>query len=166
MTLTREINEQFNEQIGMEYASFWLYRAMGCWAMERNWPGFAHWLALQSEEERRHAERLIEYVIDRFGSVRLGELAKPPYEWGSLAALFEQAYKQEQGVTAAILERISACEKVGDRASVLALDWFVTEQVEEEKQTEDICSRLRLIGDSPAGILMLDAELAMRKDEI
>lgn len=166
MTLTQEINEQLNEQIGMEYASFWLYRAMSCWAEERNWPGFGHWLRLQSEEERQHAERLIKYIIDRSGVVRLGELAKPPCEWDSLAALFEQAYQQEKTVTEAILKRLALCEAAGDRATVLALDWFVTEQVEEEKQTEDICSRLGLIGQSPSGILILDAEMAARRDDL
>lgn len=162
---TKEINEQLNEQIGIEYDSFWLYLAMSCWASSQNWSGFAHWLKVQSEEERQHAERLIHYIIDRNGEVQLTALTKPPYIWNSLTEVFEKAYEHEQFVTLSIYRRFQAAKAAGDRATVLELDWFVLEQVEEEKQTDDILIRLRQIGDSAAGLLFLDSELAKRKDE-
>lgn len=163
--LTQEINDRLNGQMGAEYFSERLYLAMSGWAKEQYLNGFADWLFKQAQEERTHGDRIFHYIPERFGKIRLGALPQPPEKWDSIAAVFENAFEQEKFVTSEINRLVEQAEVDKDWATTVFLEWFVTEQVEEERQTFDILRQIEAVKDSPAGLLVLDFQVKnLRKD--
>jgi ferritin len=128
----------------------------------RNLPGFAHWLKTQSDEERGHAMKFYAFVQSRGWPVKLHRLDEPPADFGSPLQLFELAMAAERDVTKKIHQLYATASEVEDYASQAFLQWFVSEQVEEEKTTSDLVQTLRMIGDDPIALLTLDHELAGR----
>jgi ferritin len=127
-----------------------------------NFPGFAHWMRLQSEEERGHAMRLFEHLIDRGATVELGGIAAPPADFGTPLQVFEAGLEHERKVTGQINRIYEIAAAAKDYPAQVMLQWFITEQVEEEKSAEDVIQQLRMVGDSPAGLIMLDKQLGAR----
>lgn len=160
--LSAKMQDALNGQLNAEAYSSYLYLAMAAHFDGANLPGFAHWMKIQSQEEMAHALKFYEHINDRRGRVTLAAIAVPPAEWKSPLGAFEDALKHEQKVTGMIadLVKLAAAEK--DDAAGIFLQWFVTEQVEEEKSADEIVHKLRLVGDSPQGLLLLDRELSQR----
>jgi ferritin len=158
----KKMQDAINKQITAETYSAWLYLAMAGWLEEQNLKGFAGWMKVQAQEELTHAILFFNHVIDRGGRVQLGAFEAPPNEWRSAQAVFEAALEHEKKVTAMInnLVELAAAEK--DFAANPMLQWFVKEQVEEEKNPSEIAGRLKLVGSAGDGLLRLDAEAAAR----
>lgn len=160
-----ELERAFNEQLGAELYSSHLYLSMSAYCESIGMPGAAHWFRVQAVEERGHAMRFFEHIVDRGGRVLLAEIPAPTTSFSSLRDAFEQALAQEQQVSAAIDRLVAMATERGDHAAQAFLQWFVTEQVEEEKQAGDMVAVLRAIGEDPTGLFMLDRELGARSPE-
>ena len=160
--LSTKMEEVFNAQIASEFYASHLYLSMSAYSESINLPGFGHWMRLQSEEERAHALRLFEYVHARGGRVELREIMKPPTEFRSALDMFEQARAHEQEVTQDIYRIYNQAQKADDYASETELQWFIREQVEEEKTAAHIVAQLNMVGDQPTALLMMDRYLASR----
>jgi ferritin len=157
------MQQALNKQITYEFSASHAYVAMSAYFESLNLGGFAHWFRVQSEEEREHALRIFDYVIDRGGRAALGALNEPQGEFGSPLAAMEYALQHERNVTAAINDIYALAVREGDYATQSMLTWFVDEQVEEEKSADEVIQRLKLVGDDGAGLLLIDRELAARK---
>lgn len=162
--LAPTVNNALNEQLNAEFYSAWLYLSMASWCMEQNWDGFAHWLALQSREEEEHGLKILRYINDRNGKIQLGEIGSPNNDWGSLQTVFEAALAHEQEVTQNINLLVDLAASEHDRGTVVFLDWFVLEQIEEEKQVDDILRHLVSFAGKQGPTLLLDTELSKRVD--
>ena len=160
--LNKKMEEAFNAQIASEFYSSHLYLSMSAYSESINLPGFGHWMRLQSDEERAHALRLFEYVHDRGGRVDLREIKRPQTEFHSALEMFELALAHEKEVTQDIYRMYNQAQKADDYASETELQWFIREQVEEEKTAADIVAQLKMVGDQPTALLMMDRYLASR----
>jgi ferritin len=148
-----------NEQINAELGSAYQYLAMAAFFESLNLEGSAHWMKRQSREEVEHAMRIFEYVHDRDGRVSLGAVAQPQNQFDGPLAVWEAVLKQEQGVTARIHALYALATEEKDYATEVMLQWFVNEQVEEEKQAKSILEQVRMIGASSSAILFVDRHL-------
>lgn len=160
--LSEKMQEALNAQLNAEYYSSYLYLAMAAYFDANNLSGAAHWMKLQAQEELGHALKFYEYINDRRGRVTLRAIQAPPGEWASPLAAFEEAFAHEQKVTGLIHDLVKQATAEKDAATGIFLQWFVTEQVEEEKSVADIVARLELVGALPQGLLLVDRELAQR----
>jgi ferritin len=151
-----------NGQIAAEFGASFSYLAMAGWCEHQQFMGAGHWLRLQSAEEHQHAMRLFNFLLARNHPVSLQAMAQPPGQYTSLADVFERALAQEQEVSRQIdaLYELALQEKVF--AAMAELQWFVTEQVEEEKTIREIVAKFKLVGNDPASLLDLDRELGAR----
>lgn len=160
--LSKTIQDALNDQIQKEFASSYLYLAMAAYCETQNLPGMAKWLKVQAEEERGHAMRIFEYVNDRGGTVILKAIEQPPAEFGTPVEVFEKVLAHEQKVTASINDLYALAVKENDYATQVMLQWFITEQVEEEKTASDIVALLKLAGEH---VVVLDHRLGKREEE-
>ena len=151
-----------NEQVNAEFYSAYLYLSMVAYFESINLPGFAAWMLAQSQEEVVHAMKIFNHIIDRGGRITLGVIETPAVEWSSPLHAFENAYAHEQKVTGLINNLVKTAISEHDHASNNFLQWFVTEQVEEEKSTDEVVQKLKRAGDSPGVLLMLDREMGQR----
>ncbi len=160
--LSPKMLDALNQQINREFTSAYLYLAMAAQCEAQSLPGMAHWMKRQATEEHGHGMRLFEHVCDRGGRVALGAIAQPPAEFGSPLELFQKVLSHERKVT----EHINAVYELAldekDYAAQVALHWFVTEQVEEEKNASVIVDQLKAIPDKSSAILFLDRQLGKR----
>ncbi len=161
--LSDSIEKAINDQINHELASAYIYLSMTAYFERLSLRGFAKWARLQSQEEVTHGLRLFDYVNDRGGRVRLQAVAKPPDDYASPLAVFEAALAQEREVTKLIHTLYEFVTAERDYATQVALEWFINEQVEEEKVGQEIIDQLKWIGDDKPGLLMLDRELGQRQ---
>lgn len=157
--LSPDIENAMNSQIAAELYSSQLYLAMSAYCEEQALPGFAHWFKLQSDEEREHALKFLRHVVDRGGRVMLTGIDAPQSDFGSPQGAFEQALAHEMNVTMMIDGLYGMAVQHGDYASQVFLQWFVTEQVEEERTMETIVERFKRVDKDATGLLMLDREL-------
>jgi len=160
--LSKELHEALNEQLKWELYSGYLYLSMSAYFEDQNYEGFAHWMKAQAAEEFMHAMKFYKYIIEREGRVILQEIPKPPHEWENPEAVFEFAYKHEQEVTQRILKLMNLAKKNEDYATEIFLQWFVSEQVEEEASFKVILSKLKMIKGLPQALFALDSELGKR----
>jgi ferritin len=161
--LSKAIQKALNEQLNAELYSSYLYLSMSAYFEAANLPGFAHWMRVQAREEEGHGMKFYEHIVDRLGRVKLQAVECPPAEWDSPLAAFEAALEHERLVTGRIDDLVKlACKEV-DNAAAAFLQWFVTEQVEEEAQADKVVRQLERIGDAAAPLLMLDAVMAKRE---
>jgi len=154
--LSEALETAFNEQIQKEFFSSYLYLAMAAHFEFSNLPGFASWMKKQTDEERSHAMKLWEYVYDRGGKVELKAIEQPPITFGKPLEVFQQVLAHEQKVTASINALYALAGKEGDAAAQIFLQWFVSEQVEEEKTVTDLIEQLKMSGDHSFGVLFMD----------
>lgn len=153
-TLEQALNEQLNRE---QYSSY-LYLAIAAHFETAGFPGFATWMRAQADEEHVHAMKFFDYLNDRGGRVRLQAIAEPPLDFGTPLAAFEASLAHERFIT----ESIEALYEGADRSTQAFLDWFLTEQVEEENTVSTIVDSLRLAADSGPALLLLDRELGAR----
>jgi ferritin len=151
-----------NEQINSEFEASYTYLAMAAFCDQQKFLGAAKWLRMQSDEERAHALKLFDFVLARDGKVELKSIEQPPAEYESLGAVFEQALKHEMRVTTQINALYELCFTQKAFAEMTELQWFLTEQVEEEKTARQIVAKFRLVKTDPSALLDLDRELAAR----
>jgi ferritin len=160
--LSKSIQDALNEQIKHEFYSSYLYLSMAAYFESADWPGFATWVRVQSEEESTHAKKFFQYVTDRGGRVVLGAIDAPPAEFKNTADVFQQVLAHEQKVTALIDKLYALAVSEKDYASQSFLLWFIDEQVEEEKNASLICEQLKRIGESTGSLFALDHQLGKR----
>ncbi len=160
--LSKAMQDALNDQIGKEFYSAYTYLSMAAYFQSVNLPGCAHWMRVQYQEENSHALKLFDYLSDRVGKAVLQGIKQPSVEFKSPLDVFEQALGHERDVTAAISRLYSLAQKENDYATQIKLQWFVNEQVEEEKSAMDIVEQLKAIGDNNIALLMLDRQLAAR----
>jgi ferritin len=163
--ISQRMVEALNAQIRNELFSSYVYLSMAAYFENANFAGFGGWMRVQAREEALHAMKIFDHLLDRGAPVTLQAIPQPPAEFGSPLAAFEQAYEHERGVTASIHELYAASLDERDFAARVFLDWFVTEQVEEEKSAQLIVEQLKMVGEDRLGLLMLDRELGQRRTE-
>ena len=162
MEFNEKLEQAVNDQIQAEMYSSYLYLSMSAYFEAVNWPGFAHWMRVQVHEEQEHAMKLYKYVVERGGRVKLQAIQQPPVDFESVLAVAKMTYEHEQKVSGLIYNLYELAGEVGDHAAAIFLQWFVNEQVEEEKNAGDIVGRLKLIEGSPQALYMVDKEMAQR----
>ena len=163
MDLDSKLHDLLNGQINHEMSSSYTYLAMSSWFEETPYSGFAQWMYVQSLEETEHAMKFYHFLVDRNASVSLMAIDQPEAKYATAIDVFKASLEQEQKVTEEIHALYSAAQEARDHETKNFLNWFLDEQVEEEKNVRDMIDRLELVGDSPVGILQLDQEAARRK---
>ena len=157
-----KIQDAINQQINAEFWSAYLYLAMGMHFEGEGYQGIANWFRIQFKEEQAHAEIFINYLLARGGRVQLKAIDAVPTEWESPLAAFVDTLAHEEKVTAMINALYALAEEEHDYATRGKLDWFVSEQVEEEETARNLIDRLKLISGDGHALYMLDQELASR----
>lgn len=159
-----KIEKAFNEHLNAELYSAYLYFAMSSWFKTQNLEGCAGWMHVQGLEEMSHAKKFYDYIDERDGRVLLTQIDAPPVEWDSPLHAFEETLKHEYEVTRRIHSLVDLCNEEKDHAGIIFLQWFVTEQVEEEASVKKVIDQINLLKDAPGGIYMLDKELGSRDE--
>lgn len=160
--ITKKMEEALNRQINNEIYSAYLYTAMSADSAFKGLKGFANWFMVQYHEEMLHAMKLYEYVIKMGGKVKLLAIQEPPAEFTSPMDMFQKTLTHEQFITKSIGELIDLARQEKDHATEVFLQWYITEQTEEEENDNDIISQLKLIGSDTAALFLLDKDLAAR----
>jgi ferritin len=160
--MSETISKAINDQIHAELSASYSYLAMSAHCDRSSFSGAARWLRVQSQEEYAHAMRLLDFMLARHAKVVLTDLPRPKTDYASLLDVFETSFKQEQQVSAQIESLYELAFKEKTYPAVVQLEWFLTEQVEEEKTCREIVAKLKMVGDDPASILEIDRELGAR----
>ncbi|MEJ2729104.1 MAG: ferritin [Deltaproteobacteria bacterium] len=160
--LTEKMQTSLNGQLNAELYSSYLYLSMNAYFKSVNLDGFANWMYYQAQEELAHAMKFYDFIIQRGGKVQLQQVAAPPTEWDSPLAVFEATLEHEQKVTGLINNLVDVAHEERDHATNIFLQWFVSEQVEEEESVGGVLEQLKLMGDAKGGLFMIDRELAKR----
>ena len=158
----KAMQDAINEQINKELYSSYLYLSMAAYFENQNLPGFARWMHVQEGEEREHAMKLYEFLVDRGGRVVLKPIAAPESEWKGSLELFKQVAAHEAAVTASVHNLYEVALKEKDYPAQAMLQWFITEQVEEEKNAAEIVAQLEMVEARGTAVLMLDKQLGKR----
>jgi len=160
--LHERMEAAINEQITWELYSAYLYKSMEAYFESENMVGMAAWMRVQTKEELCHAMIMFSHVIERGSRIKLAAIDGPETEWTSALAVFEHALAHEQQVTARINALVDTAIELKDHASTQFLQWFVTEQVEEESAASAVVGKLKLMQGAPGGLYQLDQELGAR----
>ncbi|MCL6572873.1 MAG: ferritin [Bacillus sp. (in: Bacteria)] len=161
--MNEELQKLINNLIQIEHVSSTLYLAMSAYLGKLNFIGMANWLRLQSEEERTHMLTLIDYVVDKDGTVQLNNVPSQPSDFGTPLETFQKVLAHEQFVTNAYRQAFTYVTQVDPQAAVIIQD-FLREQIDEEAQAQKIVTRLTLAGNNPSALLLVDQELGQRKN--
>jgi len=156
------VEKALNDQINAELYSAYLYLSMAAALEDMGLPGFANWTRIQNEEETFHAMKIYDFIIERGGRVKLAAIDAPPSEWKDVLTVFKEILKHEQLVTSLINHLMDTAIEQKDHATNMFLQWFVTEQVEEEANVDEVLQQLDLANDSKGALFMLDKEMATR----
>lgn len=162
---SKKVRGTMNLQIKYELESAYIYLSMAAYLDSITLPGMAHWMKLQAQEEVAHAMKFYTFINDRGGRVELQSIDQPPVEFESPLDIFERALAHEQKITGNINDLYALAIEEKDYPSQLLLQWFIDEQVEEERNAGDIVEILKRIGDEGHALLMLDKELGQRQAE-
>ena len=160
--LKDKVQKALNKQLNEEFYSSYAYLSMSAYFSTQNLDGMAHWLRLQSQEEYMHAMKIFDYIIQRDGKVNLLKVDPPKTVWKTALDIFQEAYNQERVVTKSIDEIVELAFTEKDHATYAFMQWFVTEQVEEESAALKTLDKVKLVGDSKNGLYLLDKELGQR----
>lgn len=155
--------ERLNKHLNEELFAAYQYFAIGAYCHSINMNGAAKWMQLQAQEELTHALKFYNFINDRGGRVVAAKIKQPKVEFSSLLDAFESSLEQERHVTSEIHEMVALAQEKKDPATHTFLQWFVTEQLEEEATITDIIGSLKLVGDNGHGLLMIDRELGARE---
>ncbi|MDO8550608.1 MAG: ferritin [Ignavibacteria bacterium] len=156
--ILKALNKQLNEELYSSYA----YLAMSAHFSSLSLDGFAHWFRLQSQEEYGHAMKILDYINTRNGKVSLMKVDPPKTAWKKPQEVFQEAYDKEVSVSKSINDIVGLSLSEKDYATNNFMQWFVSEQIEEESTASKLLNRFNLIGDNKNGLLILDRELGMR----
>ncbi|WP_407355897.1 ferritin [Methanolobus sp. WCC5] len=160
--LSEKMTEALNGQINKEMYSAYLYMDMSAHCTYEGLGGFANWFMVQYQEEMSHAMKIYDYINEQGGKVVLHAIEKPPGNFGTPLEMFEATLKHEQFITKSIHELVDLAYEEKDYATQIFLQWFVTEQIEEEANDNELIAKLKLVGNDGNGIFMLDRELETR----
>jgi ferritin len=160
----KAVQDAMNEQLNKELFSSYLYLSMAAYFEDKNLLGFANWMRIQADEEREHAMKFYDFILDRGGRVVLKAIDAPKTDWNSNLEVAEEVAAHEAKVTASIESLYELAMKEKDYPAQVMLQWFITEQVEEEKNAHELVSNLKLIEERGTAVLMLDHRLSKRKD--
>ncbi len=160
--LSDKMQDALNGQLNAEFYSSYLYLSMHAYFKSVNLDGFANWMYFQVQEELTHSMKLYDFINQRGGKVKLLQVEAPSAEWGSPLAVFEATLEHEQKITALINELVEVALAEHDHATNIFLQWFVSEQVEEEESVGGVLEQLKLMGEAKGGLFMIDRELAKR----
>lgn len=163
--LDAKIESALNDQIKHELASAYLYLSMAAHFEAANLPGSAKWMRRQAGEEQEHAMKIFDYINDRDGRVRLQALAQPAVEFASMLDVWEQTLAHEQKVTGLIHSLYAMAAEAKDFATQALMQWYVTEQVEEEKTARSILEQVQKIGPTSSAIFFLDRHLGKEAEK-
>lgn len=163
--ISRTMQDAINEQINKEFYSAYLYLSMAAYFETGNMPGFGSWMRIQADEERGHAMKFYDHLIDRGGAVMLKAIAAPASEWPSALEVFKVVVNHEEQVTASIHALYELAQAEKDYPAQVLLHWFIEEQVEEEKSAGEILRQLELVEARGTAVLMLDHRLSKRGGE-
>ena len=160
--ISTNMQKALNSQINEELFSSYLYLSMSAHFEAKNLKGFANWFKIQSQEEYGHAMKIYDFVLQKGGKVTLKEIGAPKIEWKGISEVFQDTLKHEHKITGLINKLVEVAMTEKDYAANTFLQWFVTEQVEEEANVEEIIQKIEMIGDNKSGLYMLDNELGSR----
>ena len=161
--LSDRMQKALNGQVNAELYSSYLYLSMNAYFKSVNLDGFANWMNAQAQEELMHAMKIYDFINQRGGRAILAAIEAPPAQWDSPLAVFEDTLKHEQKVTGLINGLVDIAIEERDHATQIFLQWFVTEQIEEEESVGNVLEQLKLLGDAKQGLFMMDRELATRQ---
>ncbi len=160
--LSQKLQDALNEQMKNEFFSAYLYKAMAAYFEAEDLPGFAHWMRMQSLEELCHGEKFFNFICEAGGRAVMLPIDGPQKDYDSPLAVFEYSLKHEQFVTDRINQLMTPAKQENNHAAEIFLQWFVTEQVEEEASFGLELKKVRRMAGDGRGLLMLDRELAQR----
>jgi ferritin len=156
------LRDEINAQIKYELYSAYMYLAMSAWCSDRNLDGFARWMRLQAQEEVAHAMRFYEYLLERGARVELQAIDEPPKDFAAPLAVMEKSLEHEKFVSSRIHGLYELAQKEGDYPAQVMLQWFITEQVEEENSIGTIVDRMKMFGSEGPALMILDSQLGAR----
>ena len=160
--ISEKLQDAINDQITFEIASGLIYKAMAAYFSSEDLSGFAHWMEIQFKEELFHSEKLAAYVNDADGRVKYLVIEAPRNDYDTPLQAFEVALEHEKLVTSRINNLMSLAKEDNDHAAQICLQWFITEQIEEESTFRQVIAELKLVKDDGRGLIMLDRELGQR----
>jgi ferritin len=161
--ISKKMQTALNKQINKELYSSYLYLAMAADCREKGWNGVATWLEIQAGEENGHAMKFYKYMAEQGAGVQLDAIAKPPASFESVAKIFDATLEHERFITKSIGELVELAVAEKDHATQIMLQWFVTEQVEEEAHASEIVQKIGFVGGDARGLFLIDRELGARK---
>jgi ferritin len=160
--INKKMEQALNQQVNAEMYSAYLYLSMESYFKNLNLNGFANWMRVQTQEEMVHAMKIYDFINNRGGRILLKAIDGPPTTWDSPLAVFEAVLVHEQKVTGLIHELVDLAIREKDHAANSFLQWFVTEQVEEEASADAAVQQLKMMENAPGGMFMLDREFGQR----
>ena len=157
--ISEKLEQALNKQLNYEFYSAYLYFSMKAYFSKSAWCGFSQWMCSQAHEELEHAMGIYHYLIERDATIKLEAIEKPAHDWTNALEVFEAAYAHEKSITTHINELFHIMEEEKDWAAQSFLDWYLKEQVEEERNTKIILEKLKYIGDDKTALMLLNQEL-------
>lgn len=162
--ISEKMTQAINDQINAEMYSAYLYLSMSAWYSDKTLNGFAQWFRVQAQEEMEHAMKMYDYLMEQGARVKVKAIDGPPTDFESPLAIAKEQLKHEQKVTSLIHNLVSMAREENDYATEIFMQWFVTEQVEEEANAQDIVDKLERVGESGHAIYLLDREMGSRQE--
>ncbi|MDA3834278.1 MAG: ferritin [Spirochaetales bacterium] len=160
--ISKRIEEALNEQLNKEFYSAYMYLAMSAYCNTLGLQGFSHWMRMQYEEENLHVTKMYDYILNQGGEIHLKTIEEPLKEYGTPLEIFQKTLEHEQFVTRSIHQLMGLAMEERDYATQAFLQWYVTEQVEEESNVQDVLNPLRMVGEDKGGLMMIDQKLGGR----
>ena len=160
--LSKKVEKALNDQLNMEYSSAYVYQAMAAYFSDINFSGFAAWMDNQAEEERTHARKIYDYILERGGKVALSEIRAPKSQYKSALEAFEDSLKHEKAVTKSIEKLYVLAKDEKDFGTEVFLQWFITEQIEEESTVESIIDKFKMLEGTNTALYLINNELGSR----
>ena len=160
--ISKKMEVELNEQVNKEFFSAYMYLAMSAYCNTIGLPGFAHWMRMQYEEENMHVTKMYDYILNQGGEVHLKMIEEPPREYGAPMEIFQKTLEHERFITGSIHKLMEIAVEEKDYATQALLQWYVTEQVEEEANVHNILAPLRMVGGDKGGLMMIDQQLSGR----
>ena len=160
---SEKMQEALNDQMNAEMYSSYLYLSMAAYFEEQNLSGFAGWMEAQAQEEMMHAMKFYRFIIECGGRAKMAAIDAPPADWNSPLDVFEHVYDHECKVTERINDLVDLAKEENHKPSQVFLQWFVTEQVEEEASADEVVQKLKMVGDAAGPLFMLDRVMGQRQ---
>ena len=160
--MDQKVSKLLNDQINAELFSAYLYLDFANYYERKGLEGFANWYEIQAKEEEDHAMLMYHYMQNNGQTVTLEAIAKPDKTFTDLLEPLKAALEHEEYITARINTIYAAAQEVNDYRTLQFLDWFVKEQGEEEKNANDMITKMELFGSDAKGLYMLNSELTAR----